>query len=456
MTQRATARMCADTCTRSSDRWLVAALRCPNANGCSGYPFGMVRASTAAIVGTSVAMVTWASTTGCGDSWSREDQALYGYDTADVSIVESGLDIDNIHRWSVHDFPDVVIGDRGDEEGPSLYRVQDVRLLSDGRIVAMNGHELIWFDEGGRLIKRAGGHGEGPSEFLSILGMDLVVDDSLIVVSGRPPSIKIFDSNGQFDRAVSVPIPANIVAMYRIRGQGWIGMAFGGEFPPAVTGIFPEIWYVVRYTTDFEYADTLFSLEGRMLYGDRRASVYVPGGPGGYFAFRGDVMIAGESHTYELKVLDDNGELQHVIRNVVPNPTDMELAILSPIDLPVEGAWGERQLQTPTMTAPAYDGVLVASDGMAWVRRRAGPDDTTVRANAPWSSTVSRGDESVWVADGFDGQEWHIYDDSGALIASAVLPARLRPTEITSSKVVGVWKDDLGVETIRVYRLIVL
>lgn len=450
-TQRATMRMRAYVTIRLFDWWLAAPLWCRLLRGVwiliSGWP------RWTAVRGLAV-IVACASTTGCDDLRLGEIEGLRHDTMADVAIVESVLNVDRLQSWSVHEYPDVVIGDRSDEGGTTLYRVNDVRLLAGGGIVAMNGHELVWFDEGGRWLTRGGGRGEGPSQSLSILGMDLLAGDSLIVISRRPPSLKIFGPSGEFIRSMAARIPPNVVAMYRFGVQGWIGISFGGEFPSAATGVFYELWHVVHYATEFESADTLLSLDGRMLFGDRRESVYVPGGPSAYFASRGDVMVAGESATYELLVFDGMGELQHVIRNVTPNPTDLELALPSATRLPVGVEGGRRKLQTPTVTAPAYDGVLVATDGMIWVRRRAGPDGTTVWANAPWSSAVSRGDETTWVAEGFDGQEWHVYDDSGAIRASVVLPARLRPTEITSSVVIGVWKDDLGVETIRMFRLI--
>ena len=45
-------------------------------------------------------------------------------------------------------------------------------------------------------------------------------------------------------------------------------------------------------------------------------------------------------------------------------------------------------------------------------------------------------------------------NQEGVLLARALLPPRFRPTEITASRVLGVWEDELGVESIRVFRLI--
>ena len=184
----------------------------------------------------------------------------------------------------------------------------------------------------------------------------------------------------------------------------------------------------------------------------------VPGGPRGHFAVGGGVVVAGNSETYELKVFGGGGELLHVIRSSIPNPAESRLieSARAAQARAAEGGSRPRRRQAPVMeTAPAYDWIFVANNGDIRVRRRAGPDQETVRTNIRYSSSnMSSTTGPLWVAEGLDGQEWHVFDRQGRLSARALLPSRFRPTEITASRILGVWKDEVDVESVRVFRLI--
>ena len=139
----------------------------------------------------------------------------------------------------------------------------------------------------------------------------------------------------------------------------------------------------------------------------------VPGGSRGHFAAGADVVVAGSSATYELKVFGAGGELRHIIRNSIPAPAELRLVERArpSRDRPSEGGGSRRTLEPPSVeTAPAYDWVFVANDGTVWVRHLAGPDEESLRTDIAWSSAVSSSTGPLWVAEGLQGQEWHVYE----------------------------------------------
>lgn len=379
-------------------------------------------------------------------------QELVVRDSAGFRIVENGAPDGGTPRWALADRPDLVIESRADGDAFALYRIGQARFTSDGGIVVRNGLELLWFDPRGALRGRGGGRGEGPQESLALFAFEVLGGDSVVALSRRPPSVKIFGPNGGFVRTVPAPVRFPVI-MSRQGNSTWVGITFGGESAPARVGLFRERWHVVRYNPEFSATDTIASLDGRMFFGDRRRSTHVPGSPSAHFTAGGGIVVVGESDTYELRVFDAGGEPLHIIRNSAANPRESLLMNADRPNLPIEGGGARRRLDPPTLSeAPAYEGVFVANDGMIWVRRRAGPDAETVRANQ-FGSSPSSGGGTVWVAEVLQGQEWHVYDASGRLSAQAMLPPRFRPTEIADSRVLGVWKDELDVESIRVYRL---
>ena len=368
-------------------------------------------------------------------------------DSAGIRIVENAASGADLPLWTLADAPDVVIGTRAGSEEFALHGVGAARFLSDGGIVVQNNSvDLLWFDPEGRLQHRGAGRGEGPAESLSLIRVEVLAGDTVLAVSKRRhPSRKLFGADGRFVRSVPMQIPGMVATMGRLGTEAWAGLAFGEESPPARTGTFHETWYVMRYASDLSAADTLRSLDGSMYYGDTRGFVPVLGGSRLYFAVRGDVLVTGESDTYELQVHGADGELRHVIRNASPNPDELQLVYLSE-DRPDRGP-------SEPPAPPAFNGIFVANDGAVWVRRRTGPNAETVLATRMFSNSPLPSGRAVWVSEGLQGHEWHVYDRDGRLTARAMFPPGLRPTEITDSRILGVWKDELGVEYVHAYRL---
>ena len=367
-------------------------------------------------------------------------------DSAGIPIVENAPPGADLPLWTLADAPDVVIGTRAGNEEFALHGVGAARFLSDGGIVVQNNYlDLLWFDAEGRLLHRGAGRGEGPAESLSLIRVEILAGDTVLAVSKRPPSRKLFGADGRFVRSVPMQIPGVVVTMGRLGTEAWAGLAFGEESPPARTGTFHETWYVVRYASDLSAADTLRSLDGSMYYGDTRGFVRVLGGSRLYFAVRGDVLVTGESDSYELQVHGADGELRHVIRNASPNPDELQLVYLSE-DRPDRGP-------SEPPKPPAFNGIFVANDGAVWVRRRTGPNAETVLATRMLSSSPLASGRAVWMSEGLPGHEWHVYDRNGRLTARVMFPPGLRPTEITDSRILGVWRDELGVEYVHAYRL---
>lgn len=80
-------------------------------------------------------------------------------------------------------------------------------------------------------------------------------------------------------------------------------------------------------------------------------------------------------------------------------------------------------------TMPAFQSVATQKGGRLWV-------ETYQPDNAGLGETL-----------------WDVFDEQGALEAQATLPAGFRPHEIGLDYLLGVWKDELGVEYVQLYDL---
>ena len=105
------------------------------------------------------------------------------------------------------DTPDLVIGTRAGDELFALSSVNEARFLSDDRILVRNsGYRtpLVRFATG-TFLTRGGGSGEGPSESRYLVRVEITDGDSVIAVSKKPPSLKVFGPDGEFVRSVAIP-----------------------------------------------------------------------------------------------------------------------------------------------------------------------------------------------------------------------------------------------------------
>jgi hypothetical protein len=209
----------------------------------------------------------------------------------------------------------------------------------------------------------------------------------------------------------------------------WAGLIFAGENIPDQVGLFREQWLVLTYDREFAVRDTLAAVGGRVYYGNKGSAVPVHASPGPFLAARKGRIVAASSDRYELSVFDERAQLRQIVRNDIPNPPVPVSADTGTERPPISAEGGRRQQLVPPEpeSAPAFDALLLANHGTIWIRRYSGV---------------------ALMAD------WHIYDHEGRWTAIARLPTSFRPTEITETEILGIWRDELDVESVRLFRLL--
>lgn len=339
----------------------------------------------------------------------------------------------------------------GEPEGPDeqeFYNVRDPFLLDDGKLVVpVAGHdEIRVFDEGGEFLRRHGRDGEGPGEFRTLLQ-----------AWPRGDSIAAFD-----------PILSRITR-FPPDGEPEVVSFRESESPPStLAGVLPDGWlgYHVRVPGP-QARDRLvvdrFNREGERV---QEAVVIVPGmqrvpyaeggrgpdalSPKARFQFRfhegqGELYVA-ETLTPAVHVLAP--ETGDTLRTVAWDPVDApspEEAYSRMMDEArqrgIEDAWGVRGGGAPPDTVPVFSDFLVDEEGLVWVR-----------PHVPERDARSLGG-NVGMGPAGPGGTWTVHAPDGDLLGSVEVPDGLTPYQVTSDRMVGVHRDELGVERVRVHRL---
>ena len=101
--------------------------------------------------------------------------------------------------WTLSAEPTVVIGGADEREGYLLHQVAGATRLGDGRIVVANGStlQLRYYDPEGTHLFDAGGEGEGPGEFQSLSHLTRLSGDSILALSW-PSQLVRFGPEGRY------------------------------------------------------------------------------------------------------------------------------------------------------------------------------------------------------------------------------------------------------------------
>ncbi len=150
----------------------------------------------------------------------------------------------------------------------------------------------------------------------------------------------------------------------------------------------------------------------------------------------GKIVVVGNTGTFDIRAYDETGRLVRIVRRPPPlrevGASDREAWIdgqLAGVADPVVRNRWRRQYEDMAFpsTMPAFASLLLGEDGKLWVEE--------------FDPLVAASDES----------QWTVYDQRGHRLGPVVMPPGFRPLEIGRDYVLGVWKDDVGVEYVRLY-----
>ncbi len=362
-------------------------------------------------------------------------------DSAGVTIVHSlRPSWPEAGGWQLADTPMLRIGE---VEGATEYlfaRVADTRMVDDSVLLIADGgsNELRFFDLSGRFLYSVGRSGEGPGEFEYLVSLPDCYSDS-IVAADINDRLSIFTKAGEFVRVVqSYSSPQRQVSPYQF-ACGAEGLTVVNGWGSAMTD--PQLDFFRSFSHVYigSLSDGAQIDLGEFIASERWGTVGGsrphPFGRQTRLAVAGGKVYVGTSESHEIMVYNPDGALQRLIRW-----EGDELTLSSE----VSNAYFESEIQRarpgarPAMrrefadmtlpgTRPAYSELLVDAAGNLWVREFNPMRDAT--------------------------QRWLVFDETGVWLGRITFPPRHRVTEILGDRSVGVETDDLGVETVVVYRI---
>jgi hypothetical protein len=173
-----------------------------------------------------------------------------------------------------------------------------------------------------------------------------------------------------------------------------------------------------------------------------------PFSPSARFAVHGKELYMGDTFAPQVHVVDGEGRQVRTIMldgedAILPSEALARLRARLETIPPLSNEVAQLLSAAPPAEGiPYFTDILVDQEGFLWVRPYLPETDATVVGGRP---DVHRNN---------NGGEWQVYSVTGTRVSTVLMPEDLAPYQITTTAVVGIAEDELGVETIRVHPLV--
>ena len=328
-----------------------------------------------------------------------------------------------------------------DVSGPiQFFQVRGIDVDPRGNLWIGDGgsNELRIFRPDGSHWKTRGGKGEGPGEFLRIQPLGSFRGDSVALWDYGNPRLTVFDSSGDFVRTVTsrwgdnpAPHAVDVFPDGSILAKKPVVLMAGSLSPGELFG---DTVNLIKVDLEEQTEERVGLAFGPLWVFTGTNQIPVPFTINSPFVLQGNEVHLATGERFRIQVFHDGtlAEEYGVDRN--PRPVTRE-AVGAYVDL-YEGSIsdpGQRRKYLSTVDHPAvpshlpsYDRLIAADDGNIWAQ-------------------VFTPDRS--------GLTWDVFGPTREWMGEVELPAGFSLYAVHDQQLVGVWRDKLGVEHVRVYDL---
>jgi hypothetical protein len=403
-------------------------------------------------------------TTGCAyDAAPDASVAFEVRDSAGISIVLS-------HRpslagaWTVDDSATLRIGHEPGRPEYELYRVTGAIQLSDGRLVIGNAgtSEIRWYSESGAFLRASGGEGDGPGEFRYMERIIPLPGDSIAAGDYALNRFSVYDAEGDFVRTVTQrAVEGELVSVVTRFLDGtslWSssGIILAADGPTRLERLRMNVYRIGSNGGSSEAVASLPWVENAIgpSGGVRPDGSEVIGrsprvfGRSSWIVADSEGWIFADNALPEIRDHAIDGRLTRIIRwPIVPR-------LVTEDDIERDWEWTvSRRSWAPEMR----ERVRRAREALP------PPPDTMPWFGCPTTSCTGRplildADRNLWVrayrppADAVPDR-YDAFDSAGVWLGSVTMPDGLEVLSIATDHVIGLLRDDLGVESVAVHRL---
>lgn len=338
-------------------------------------------------------------------------------------------------EWRIDPEPLVAVGDVDAEEPYLFARIAGAELLSDGRIVVADGMSgtIRVFHSDGRFDRQMGGIGDGPGKFRYINSLHLFDPDTIVAYDSQALRRTAFLATGELVSTVSFTGSDGWPEVYLgTYSDGTHSGAWIRQEPRDPSAVTADQMQLGRFDADGQLVSILESAMGM-----RRMGSPLPFSPHFLAVTVGDTVYHTDGLGGIVEATGPSGESLRVFR--VPGrewEADEALTRLTPT---LSESWLDRLRTLKGLAAldsvPAVSAILADDEGRLWAKQYVPETD------------------SHWNGRRRTGGEWLVVELDGRVVATVSVPQGVRPLAIRGSRMVGVAFDEYDVERVQVHEL---
>jgi hypothetical protein len=400
-------------------------------------------------------------------------------DSAGIEIVDNlGMVWQPGEEWRLPAEPALEIGSVMGDPDYEFGSAHGPVRLHDGRIVVadMQADIMRFYDAEGRFLMSAGGSGEGPGEFTQLYRLRKISDDSLMALN--PTSLtSIFTSAGEYVRRFQLDfVPGrgnlwwlgrlndNTLVAFSLQREGTVELRVPSEPAPAGTEyarfdvpdrspIYRDTLLYLLFDMEGALIDSFAKLPGQFMGSNR---VLAPNAayafhedaffhsPGNVVEIRTFRSLVGRSQTGAPEVPREVMHLERIVRRVPPR----DLAVTEAM----KDAYVESQRVLYTRLVERTGRSLAEAKQLLRMTLQF-PERIPEHGNRMWADALG----NLWLQEyAFDPAEatrWSVFDVEGRWLGIVDMPAGFTVNEIGADYVLGIARDSLDVQYVRMYRL---
>lgn len=382
-------------------------------------------------------LLGWAPAACVGES---DAPVVTDTDSAGIHIVTSDRPLE---EWALGDEPDLDLGTMGSPGPTEFFQIEAARFLPHGGFVVAHRstEELRFFGVDGAFLGAAGRDGNGPEEFRG-LSWVAVWGDSLLTYDWGNDRISVRDHSGVYSRSFRLEWISGLLAPSALLDDGTL-LTLSVQHMTELEGTGTQLdeGLVSRHDLTGTLIDSLgrFPVMQRVVHreGNRQTTVSLPLSSAADFTARGNGFCYVFGSEFSVGCFDSDGRLRTIVRvdslRRPVTPEDVESTFEHELQVAREAQNAPREQALlrarPSMTfpeaLPAFMEILTDDAGRIWARKYELP--------------------------GHSLAEWWIFDE-GTWVGRLRTDPAFQVMDVREDRLLGVWRDDLGIEHVRVYR----